>query len=132
MNQQELKILVVKCQKELEDLGYRFPKYKYSISNRLTRALGKCYYRVNRMTGEVFDLQIKISHDLPFNVGAHTVMHELIHVLDPLSDHGYGFKRIAQEVNRKYGYTISTYANKESSAAIRQVRAEKLARVRSY
>lgn len=129
-SRKELNDAIALCKSQLEELGYTVPKQiKYETSNRMTRALGKCQWQYNRLTREITNLTIKLSNDLTPQIMPNTLMHELIHALYPLDGHGYQFHRVASQVNKAFGYHITTYASGESLEVIREVRQSKLVKV---
>lgn len=122
-----LKALVKRCVGEFESIGIKVPSdIKYRVSGRMTKVLGNCSQTRNRL-GMIIETTITLSRDLPVEIAHHTLAHELVHaVVGVKAGHGYEFKRLASEVNRKLGYKISTYANAEEAQAIREVRANKM------
>lgn len=122
-----LKALVKRCVGEFESIGIKVPSdIKYRVSGRMTKVLGNCSQTWNRL-GMVTDTTITLSRDLPVEMAHHTLAHELVHaIVGVRAGHGYEFKRLASEVNRKLGYNIGTYANAEEAQAIREVRASKI------
>lgn len=124
----EVKRIAKECIAEMNSIGITVPTgIKYRVSGRMTRALGNCAEKRSRLTGELMELTITISRDLPLSVGKDTVMHELIHaVVGARARHGWQFQQMAQRINRQLGYNIGTYANEEEATAIRAVRAERI------
>ena len=114
-----------RCQSQLEQLGYTVPTHtQYRISPRMTRALGNCAVKFNRM-GEKLRVVISISKDLPVHLLDNTMIHEQIHAVLPVREgHGYRFQALAREVNRTYGYKVSTYASEEVSREVSALRVE--------
>jgi hypothetical protein len=127
--QKELKDAIAVCRGQLEELGYKAPQVAFKTSNRMTRALGSHKFNYNRMTGEAFNHTITLSTDLTPEIMPNTLMHELIHSIYPLDKHGYYFQKLANLVNTKYGYWITTYASGKSKEVIQEVRQAKMVKI---
>lgn len=129
-SRKELNDAIALCTNQLKELGYDLPQIKYETSNRMTRALGKCQWRYNRLTGKVSDITIKLSNDLTPQIMPNTLMHEMIHAIYPLDGHGYKFHMLGSKVNKAFGYAITTYASGESLEVIREVRQAKMTQIK--
>ncbi len=112
----------LRCAQQIRDLGYTVPGgIKYSLSTRMHRALGKCIEK--RYMGEVISLEIRINAEVPERILDQVMMHELVHaVVGGRAKHGPLFQKMANIVNRNYGYKVSTYASTEESNALSEVR----------
>lgn len=102
----ELKVVVDECREELKKIGIDVPDAMVGPSYRSTRSYGKCtYHRSRRGSGslvirfneKLYDGTCK--SDLPLR---NTIIHELLHCVDPSDQHGKVWKALAAKVNRYY------------------------------
>ncbi len=113
-----------KCMDILDSLliDYHEPK-SITVNNRLTRAIGQCK---KRFTGNRdywgkpiytywIELNPAIVEDTTPDIELeNTLLHELLHTVDDCWDHTGKWKRLAETVNKEYGYSIrrtNTYEN---------------------
>lgn len=93
-----------------------------TISKRMTRTLGNCYW--NTTTGKA---RIVISYSLmdenyPQKLRIATLIHEILHAYFPREHHNKRWKKYANLISQKTEYTIERLANKEEMNALEKVR----------
>ena len=112
------------CKNQLAKLGYELQDdIPLVFNNRVTKAYGRCFVQRNRYTGNSWVTKIELSTKL-FGCSnrdeiKNTVMHECIHAIPECHNMGHkgAWKRIANEVNRAYGYDISRTNSREDTEA---------------
>lgn len=98
--------LYLECMQELRDIGIEHGCVsKWEINTRAKKRWGQCeslghgYYSINisvrLLADEVDDIATKT-----------TILHELLHTCDGCMNHGKEWLRLANKVNRAYGYNI--------------------------
>lgn len=111
------------AKEQLAKFGYKAPQeVSYKINGRMKNALGQCRQRA--MYGVIVEVSIHINKDLPLEYLQGVMIHEYIHAVMPLSEHhGALFQKAARQVNKAYGYKVSTYAQEEEVVALRSIQA---------
>jgi predicted SprT family Zn-dependent metalloprotease len=112
------------CKNQLSALGYELQDdIPLVFNNRVTKSYGRCFVQRNRYTGDSWVTKIELSTKL-FGCSSreeikNTVMHDAIHAIPECHGQGHkgAWKRIANEVNRKYGYDISRTNGREDTEA---------------
>ena len=90
-----------------------------SVNTRLRKAMGRCIKKTN-MLGVCYEIEIAgcmVADGVDDMEIRDTIMHELIHTCPGCWDHGNVFHHFADIVNRKYGYHVDTYADREQLEA---------------
>lgn len=73
------------------------------VNTRAKRRFGQC-----KKTGDRFTIELSsVLLNAPEQSARQTIAHELIHTCRGCFDHGDGFNRYADIMNRRYGYNIS-------------------------
>lgn len=108
----ELKVVVDECRDELKQIGIDVPFAVVGAPYKSTRSYGKCTYH-RRQRGLV-NLTIRFNEklydgtcesDIPLR---NTIIHELLHCVNPYDKHGKEWKALAAKVNYYYPkYEIS-------------------------
>ena len=134
--QQKLRQLYNQCVQELQSIGFNFNKENIGeitiqISKRNNKRYGCCKqeqpdenYKIVKKVGrkkyikyEKFNKHtIEISKwvlDLDEKIIKNTIMHEIIHCFPCCNNHGEQFKKYANFINSRLGYSISRLGNKE-------------------
>ena len=105
------------CKQKLDDLSIRTGVIKcVKVNSRAKKRWGRCI-RVNSIYYDnMFEIEIS-SRLLEDNVSDKatetTMLHELIHTCPGCMNHGAEWKRIANRVNRAYGYNIKRITSEE-------------------
>ena len=120
------------CKNQLSALGYELQDdIPLVFNNRVTNAYGRCFVSRNRYSGESWVKKIELSTKLFPVLNAkeikNTIMHECIHAIPEchFKHHKGAWKRIAEEVNRAYGYNISRCNEPENTEAYANFVAQK-------
>lgn len=90
-----------------------------SVNTRLRKVMGRCIRKTN-MLGVCYEIEIAgciLADNVDEMEIRDTIMHELIHTCPGCFDHGSVFHHYAKIVNRKYGYHVDTYADREQLEA---------------
>ncbi len=132
-NEEKLVKIYRECIEELKNIGINFTNKEIDIklSNRAKKRYGCCkpeipderYKKIERK-GFKFIIKydnykkytIEVSNwvlDLNEDIIKNTIIHELIHCKPYCTNHGAEFKKYANIVNDKLGYTISRVGNKK-------------------
>ena len=95
------------CRDQLIELGYkqiRTNNYELEFNTRAKKRLGRC----SKLPNGSYKIALNSAYaKLNPDKAKETIMHELIHSIDGCMNHKDKWQRIAGQVNRKYGYTIS-------------------------
>lgn len=98
----------------------------FSANNRLTACHGKTKCQRTKGTWDyTFTIEIAgflLNDACPLESLKNTVIHEILHTCEGCQNHGATWQRHARTINRKYGYSISTYADEKEIAATAQAR----------
>ena len=120
------------CKNQLSALGYELQDdIPLVFNNRVTNSYGRCFVSRNRYTGNTCVKKIELSTKLLPVLNAkeikNTIMHECIHAIPEchFAHHKGAWKRIAEEVNRAYGYNISRCNEPENTEAYANFVAQK-------
>ena len=112
------------CKNQLAKLGYELQDdIPLVFNNRVTNSYGRCFITRNRYTGNTVVKKIELSSKLLPIMNREeirdTVMHECIHAIPEChgAHHKGAWKRIANEVNRAYGYDITRTSSLEDTEA---------------
>lgn len=96
------------CMRELDGLGIKYgrisavnPNYRAKKRWGQTKALYNGTYDIN------INIRL-IQDDISDESLKSTIIHELLHTCDGCMNHGEKWKRLANRVNRRYGYNIKT------------------------
>lgn len=109
----DLNVVAIECMRELEIIGIPFGKVtEFSVNTRAKRRWGQC-----RKNGDG-TFSINISADLlrestEINGLKNTIIHELLHTCPDCFCHTGEWKRLADKVNRYYGYGITRCSSAE-------------------
>jgi hypothetical protein len=110
MNNILYKQLIYECTEDLKSIGLQLPPgIRFEISTRLTRALGKCSWRGDKII-------IKLSDALDYRVGRNVLMHEMLHAIAGFKcGHGGLWLTLASLVSSKlsHKYNIKRLASVE-------------------
>ena len=104
-----LEQMMYTCKQQLVSLGFselNSKLYNLEINPRFRKKLGQCCYNRKSMF-----YTIKISKNFMQVCPEHvknTMMHELIHSINGCMNHGPNFQYVANLVNNKFGYNVST------------------------
>ena len=104
------------CKQMLENLGIQTGNIQdVKVNTRAQRRWGRCTRKLT-FDGYVFTIEIS-SRLLEDNISDEatntTMLHELIHTCNNCMNHGIEWKRIANKVNRVYGYNIKRTTSDE-------------------
>lgn len=126
MDYSQLHATIKECAQDLAMLNLKVPSITtYTLSSRMTRALGNCKFRSSKVRG-VFSISISISRDLPHGfIGRNTVMHEMLHAIAGAEcGHGGEWARLARLVSREFSgkYKITMYADKDIATELTTIR----------
>lgn len=120
------------CKNQLSALGYELQDdIPLVFNNRVTNAYGRCFVSRNNYTGNTWVKKIELSTKLLPILNEkeikNTIMHECIHAIPEchFKHHKGAWKRIAEEVNRAYGYNISRCNEPENTEAYANFVAQK-------
>ena len=111
--------LYLECMQELRDIGIEYGCVcEWKINTRAVNRWGQCvslghgYYSINisarLLADNVSDKAVKT-----------TILHELVHTCEGCMNHGKEWKRIADEVNKAYGYNIKRTTSSEEKGVER-------------
>lgn len=94
------------CKKELDKLGIVYGNnIRFTVNNRAKSRWGRCNKERNGYNIEINSDLLDERNSL---IGLkETILHEMIHTVSGCMNHGDKWKRLADKVNRAYGYTIS-------------------------
>lgn len=105
--------LYLECMQELRDIGIEYGCVsKWEINTKAKKRWGQCedlghgYYSIN--------ISVRLLADGVDDVATKTtILHELLHTCDGCMNHGKEWLRLADEVNRAYGYNIKRCTSHE-------------------
>lgn len=103
-----LKSEMLECMFQLDCIGVAYGEVvAIKQNNRLTSTWGRCRMVSNRP--KKFEIEISgrlCGDDVSTEALRDTLMHEVLHTCDGAFNHGNTWKRLADKVNREYGYNI--------------------------
>ena len=93
------------CSKKLADIGIQHGNIKdVSINKRAKRRWGTC-----KRIGNIYSIEISsilLDDDVSDEATETTMIHELLHSCKGCFNHGNEWKRLANKVNKAYGYNV--------------------------
>lgn len=98
------------CMAELDAIGINYGRIsRFEINTRAKSRWGRC-----RKIGSSYIIEINVDllderNDI--NGLKNTIIHELLHTCEGCMNHGKEWKRLAEIVNRNYGYGITRCSN---------------------
>jgi hypothetical protein len=114
------KRLVAECEAMMAECGFVLPKITYSLSSRMYRSIGRC--RRKRINSEyryfiiladcVYTARL---NNKEINEIKQTILHEQCHALPNGMNHGDGWKKYVNIINRKYGYNIKRHTDMDDT-----------------
>ena len=102
----DLQMIATECIRDLNAIGI-YPHCKaedFSVNTRAKQRWGQC-----RKKGDKYSINISnrlLYDDIDDMATKTTVMHELLHSCDNAMEHKHEWLRLANKVNRAYGYNI--------------------------
>lgn len=100
------------CLRELAEIGISCGKvHSICVNTRAKKRWGSC-----KPTPAGFDIEIAavlLGESIPLSSLKNTLIHELLHTCPGCANHGAQWKRLAERVNRAYGYGIQRAATSE-------------------
>ena len=122
----DVQAIYFNCRKMIEDLGIKPGIVKsVKVNTRAKRRWGCC--KITK-TGSTPTYTIEISYRLLLDevddkVTEDTMLHEILHTCKFCFNHGAEWKRLANKVNKAYGYDIKRCTSSEEKG-IKEVKAE--------
>ncbi len=108
----DLEIYAQKCTKMLDQIGISYGDVaQFKVNTRAKRRWGLC-----RMKNGKFIIEINecLLYEENSQAGLEeTILHELLHTCEGCFNHGAEWKRMAERVNRVYGYRIARINSEE-------------------
>ena len=94
------------CKKELDNLGIEYANnISFTVNSRAKSRWGRC--NKNRGGRYVIEINSELLNECNSLRGLkETILHEMIHTVSGCMNHGDKWKRLADKVNRRYGYAI--------------------------
>lgn len=98
------------CMIELDNIGIRYGKIdRFEVNTRAKSRWGRCK-KVNR--GYIIEINVDLLDERnDINGLKNTIIHELLHTCEGCMNHGKEWKRLADKVNRHYGYGVTRCSN---------------------
>lgn len=100
-----LSAVAFECKRELDALNIRYGNVvEFRVNSRVKSRWGRCSSIIG---GFVIEVSERLLHDeVPMESLKNTIIHELLHTCKGCQNHGTTWKRLADKVNRAYGYNI--------------------------
>lgn len=112
----DLMLLYDNCLSKLEDLGIEIGVIQSVETNsRAKSRWGRCRRR-EAYSGTMYAIEISselLKDEVSDKAAEETMLHELIHTCKGCFNHGPEWKRIAEKVNRAYGYNVKRVTSAE-------------------
>ena len=107
------------CLKELDAIGIRYGNpIEFKVNKRFTRKYGLCQAYPDRYVINIAVFLLDERNDE--KALKETVIHEILHTCGGCMNHGEGWLRLAETVNRAYGYNIKEVSTTEEEGVDRE------------
>lgn len=110
----DIQLIYETCKEKLDNLGIEIGTVKYvRINRRAKKRWGICRC-INSVYGQMFGIEIAerlLQDDVDDKSTENTMLHELLHTCKGCQNHGAEWKRLANKVNKAYGYNIKRCAS---------------------
>lgn len=110
--------LANECMAELDAIGIQYAKnIKWEINTRAKKRWGLCSKKPDG--SYVISISNSLLDDyVPDTSTKNTINHELLHSVKGVKGHGPEWKRLADKVNRAYGYNIKRCSGDEEKGVV--------------
>ncbi len=103
--------IYARCTNMLDDIGIEYGTiFNVTINTRAKRRWGLCH----KIADGIFKIEISsrlMEDDIDMKQVEDTLIHELLHTCKGCMNHGAEWKKLADKVNRAYGYNIKRTAS---------------------
>ena len=117
----DINLIVRSCCKKLDAIGIVYGNIvAVSVNTRAKSRWGQC----KRING-CYEINISsrlMSEDVSLVHLEDTVMHEILHTCEGCMNHGATWKKLADKVNRAYGYNIKRATSADEKGIVEPVR----------
>lgn len=114
--------LCLECMEELDALNVQYGKIsKWEINTRAKKRWGQCQNEGNGYYSISISVRL-LADDIDDIATKTTILHELLHTCENCMNHGKEWQRLADKVNRAYGYNIKRCTSCEEKG-VEQVKA---------
>ena len=105
-----LNTVAKECMTELDNIGIHYGKVvRFEINTRAKKRWGQCKKTAQ---GYIININVDLLDERnDINGLKNTIIHELLHTCKGCMNHGSEWKRLADKVNRHYGYGVTRCSN---------------------
>ena len=101
------------CMAELDEIGIEYgDKISWEVNTRAKRRWGLCTHYPDG-TYKISISSRLLQDDVEVYGAVNTIIHELLHTVKGCNNHGKEWQRMADKVNRAYGYNIKRCSSAE-------------------
>lgn len=114
-----INMIAIECMRELDVIGIKYGNViKFEVNTRAKKRWGQC-----RKVGDNYIIninQILLRDDTDIEGLKNTMIHELLHTCKGCMKHTGEWKRLAEKVNRYYGYNIKRCSDAEEKGVSKE------------
>lgn len=109
------------CREQLEELGIEYGDiYNVKVNSRAKSRWGRCSSNYYGFEIEISDRLL--ADDIDDMATLNTMMHEVLHTCDNCMNHGKEWQRLADIVNKAYGYNIKRTTSADEKGIVYESR----------